>query len=143
VQQLQLALASYASSGLGQCATQQGPVECARLVNFLKAIEAQMSVECDPETAEAGIITCPLTIESGIHQALGSGASTSEAVIEYRGGLTQTLQMEIRFADDPAVHDAFVAYAATVDGLFQDGELVLDGDPGRSLLDAARDFSGQ
>jgi hypothetical protein len=143
VQQLQLAFDSYASSGFRQCATQEGPVECAPLVNFLKAIDAQLGLECDPATAEAGVITCPLTIESGIHQALGSGASTGEAVIEYRGGLTQALQVEIRFADDPAVHDAFVAYAATVDGLFQEGELIFDGDSGRSLLDAARDFSGQ
>lgn len=57
--------------------------------------------------------------------------------------MTQTLQMEIRFAEDPAVHDAFVAYAATVDGLFQEGELILDGDSGRSLLDAARDFAAR
>ncbi|HVR77610.1 MAG TPA: hypothetical protein VMS99_04380 [Acidimicrobiia bacterium] len=143
VQQIQLSLDSYASSALRQCATQDGPVECTPLMNFLKAIDAELRLECDAVTTEPGVITCPLTIESGIHQALDSEASTSEAVIEYRGGLTQSLQMEIRFADDPAVHDAFVAYAATVDGLFQEGELIFDGDSGRSLLDAARDFSAQ
>lgn len=96
---------------LGRCNTDRGSGLCQDVVPFLTLIDASLALQCDGVEPGDGTITCPATMSSRVHDALGSGPTTFDATIEYRGGAVQLLLLDLAFAADPVTDDAFFAYA--------------------------------
>ena len=134
---------SFASPIPGQCLTQDGTLDCAALFAFLRTIDAELDLDCDPDTAEGGILACPLTITSDIHTILGGGPASTEAELMLRGGVVARLTLELRFAADAALHDAFAAYAAGVDGLYRGPRPIYEPEAAPAWLAAAEAFAEQ
>jgi hypothetical protein len=101
----------------GRCVTQDGSRNCTSLFEFLYAIDADIQLACQSATGDT--VPCSVTMTSDLHAALGSEPTITPAEIVIRGGVVTSLTLEVRFAADPDVNDAFLAHAATVDGLFE------------------------
>jgi hypothetical protein len=126
-----------------RCALPEGTVDCNSLFEFLLSISAGVELNCDYTAAAADTLVCPLTIDSDIHSALGSGPSTTEGTVTYRGGRLQGLTLDLVFSDDPAVQDAFMVFASAQDGLFSGDVPSYSEETGPAWLEAAREFGEQ
>lgn len=143
LQALQSTLEIYVASGVRQCMSEAGS-ECAAYTGFLKGINAQLTWDCDPATARDSVITCPVTVDSDIHQAIGSEPANGEITVTYRGGRAQVVEFALPFAAEAPTNDAFLAYAETVDGLFNDNERpVWTAESAATWIAAAQDFAAQ
>jgi hypothetical protein len=139
--QLQGILSVHAASGLSQCTNQDGTRDCRDLMGFLQAISAELTLQCDPSLAADFAITCPMTIDSDVHRALGSDPTTTEVAIDYRGGTARNLEFHLVFADR-ATHDAFVVFAGSKpDLVHENGRPVWTGETGAAWVAAAEEFS--
>lgn len=141
LQALQSTLEIYVASGVRQCISEAGS-ECAAFTDFLKGINAQLTWGCDPAMARDGVITCPVTVDSDIHRAIGSEPALGEITVTYRGGRAQVVEFALPFAAEAPTHDAFLAYAETVDGLFTgNGRPVWNAESAAPWIAAAQDFA--
>lgn len=142
IDQLQGALTTNSLAGVGQCSTGGLSTNCSDLSAFLRSINAQLVLGCDPSTAGAGTITCPVTFDSDVHRALGSEPSGSEMTIVFRGGKAQAIELVLTFAQEQTVNDQFMEFARTVDGLVGEssGRPVWTGETGPGWVAAAEAF---
>lgn len=106
----------------GSCQSGSASTFCRTLFEFLQGIRAEVDLECDVTTAEDGTITCPVSMTSAIHDALGGGPSRTEATIEYQAGSVRKLTLDLQFAADPLLHQEFIDYARSSNALYE-GEL--------------------
>lgn len=142
VTQLSNILALYATSGITQCAAQDGSRDCTNLVDFLEGIHATLSLDCDTAAANDGQIPCEVTIDSAIHETLESDPSSGAMTITYRGGRAQAFSMDVLFAADPDVHSSFMDFARSQPGLFSENtdRAVWTAETGALWLTAAAEF---
>lgn len=143
LQALQNTLDVYAASGVRQCISEAGS-DCDAYTDFLEGINARLTWNCDPTRASGGVIVCPVTFDSDIHQAIGSGGAVGEITVTYRGGRAQIVEFALPFAAEAPTQDAFLAYAESVDGLFSDnGRPVWTAESAATWIAAAQDFAAQ
>lgn len=95
----------------GRCNTDRGSGRCQDVVPFLTLIEAALEMNCEGVEPGNGTITCPATMSSQIHEALGSGPTSFDATFEHRGGAVEVLLLDLAFETDPAADEAFFAHA--------------------------------
>jgi indole-3-glycerol phosphate synthase len=126
------------------CETSFGMVDCRSLSEFLGDINAEVVLECDPESASEGVISCNSSFTSDIHRALGSEASSVPVSVEYRGGKAQAISVVLSFAADPTLHEEFMGFATTVDGLIREnGRPIWNADSGGDWVAAAEAFANR
>lgn len=102
---------SSPSPAPGRCVTQYGPVGCAPLLRFLRAIETRISLQCDQH--RGNITSCTAEVETDLHAALGSPATTWGVSIIIHSGVLDFIRLDLGFTDDTATHDEFVDFLRT------------------------------
>lgn len=144
VEGLQNILGVYAASGIDTCTTGDGNKPCSELLDFYEAIEAGLDLQCDTAAASEDEIPCVLTVDSAIHRALGSGATTEDVTVSYRGGRARGLALEVRFSTDPEVQETFVEFARTQPGLTlaNNDRLRFSAETAPLWMAAAEEFAG-
>lgn len=125
------------------CESGSALIPCRDLFQFLQNIEAEVGLECDVSTAADGTIRCPVSMTSAIHDALGSGPSSTEAIIEYQAGMVRKLTLDIQFAADPLLHEEFIEFARSNDLLYQGEEPVYTEDTAADWIAAAETFASR
>lgn len=134
-------LSAAGDSRFLRCATDEGSGFCDDFLAFMSAIDGGLSLDCTGQPAVDGEITCPVVLSSAIHDALASAPVTADGIMTYRGGSVRTFTLDLRFSEDPSVHDAFFEFARSQQALF-DGELpIYDETTGPLWLIAAEEFA--
>lgn len=123
-----------------QCDTGIGRSACLQLVAFALRVDATIQFDCGGRQPSEGVLVCPVSVTSQVHQALGSGPTTSEAEIEFRGGAVRNLAFALAFSDDPQTNTAFLDAARAQEALF-DEQAVLTGQSADAWISLAREFS--
>lgn len=124
-----------------RCNTDVSTGSCRDLIPFLQSVDASLAIDC-PNPAVDGAITCEMSMFSDIHESLGSGPSTFDGTIEFRGGTVQGLTLDLAFSEDLDEHLRFLESARSRPDLYEpDGERpIFTSDTAPLWLQAAQAF---
>lgn len=100
--------------------------QCSDVAFFLNALNADVTVDCGGRTGVDGEITCPVTLSTDIHDALGAQPTVTEAVIGYRGGTIERVAFNQVWSNDASLNDGFLNAARSQEDLFDGDQPSID-----------------
>ena len=81
---------------------------------FLDEVSAVIDFECAGQESIDGEASCPATVMTDIHAALGQGPTQLDVGLKAQGGDLKGLDLDLTFFDDLDEHDVFIEFARSI-----------------------------